>query len=79
MSTSPTKDGNDEVYEPIIIDLGKHKKKSVKQLRQGKSGKLIDDVQGCLEELRSNNVISDAVKPVIIVVREKQKSKKWGW
>lgn len=79
MSTSLTEDGTGDVYEPVIIDLGKHKKKSVKRLRQGKPGSLIDEVQSCLDELRSNDVISDAAQPVIIVVREKQRNKKWGW
>ena len=79
MSTASQDDDKNDVYEPVIIDLGKHKKKSIKRFRQGKPGKLIDEVQDCLDELRNNDVIASDVQPVIIVVREKQNNKKWTW
>jgi hypothetical protein len=79
MSTSSVEDNANETSAPIVIDLGKYKKKSIKRLRQGKQGKLINDVQDCLEELRSNDVISGAVQPIVIVVREKPDNKNWTW
>ena len=36
---------------PIIIDMGKKKKKDIKRLRKGK-GKLMSDVDNCIQELR---------------------------
>ncbi len=67
------------VYAPIIIDLGKHKRRRIRKLRRGKPGRLLDDVQGCLEELKTNETIDESAQPVVIVVREKRKRRKWGW
>ncbi len=57
---------------PIVIDLGKHRRKQVKQLREGR-GKLMDDVGAVIAELRAAGAIADNVQPVVIVVREKRK------
>ena len=67
------------VYAPIIVDLGKQKRKHVKKLRKGKPGRLLDEVQDCIEELTANETIAKSAQPVVIVVREKRKRKKWGW
>ncbi|MCP4397938.1 MAG: hypothetical protein GY801_11660 [bacterium] len=72
-------ENSDEGYAPIIVDLGKQKRKQVKKLRKGKPGKLMDDVHDCLEELKANDVIGESAQPVIIVVREKPKQPQWGW
>jgi hypothetical protein len=58
---------------PLILDLGKHKKKSVKQLRNGK-GKLLDEAMDSIEELQRVGTIPHSAQPVFIIVREKQKS-----
>lgn len=55
---------------PIIIDLGKQKKGRIKSLRKGK-GKLLSNINDCLDELKSNGVLADNAQPVIIVVKEK--------
>lgn len=70
---------NATVNAPIVVDLGKHKRKQVKRLKKGKAGKLMDEVQECLQELKTSEVTSDSVQPVIIVVREKKKRRRWGW
>lgn len=56
---------------PVIIDLGKRKRKLVKKLRRGE-GKLLDDVNGAVAELRTAGTLSADVQPVIIIVREKR-------
>jgi len=58
---------------PIILDLGKHKRKSVKQLRNGK-GKLLDEAMDSVEELRRVGTIPMSAQPVFVIVREKKKS-----
>ena len=70
---------NATVNAPILIDLGKHKRKQIKKLRNGKAGKLMDNVQECIQELKTSETISDSVQPVIVVVREKKKRQRWGW
>jgi hypothetical protein len=59
---------------PVFIDLGKKKKKAVKQLRNGK-GKLVEQIQGTLADLKAAGTISMAAQPVIVVVREKRRKK----
>lgn len=56
---------------PVIIDLGKRKRKQVKKLRRGE-GKLLDDVNGAVAELRTAGTLNSDAQPVIIVVREKR-------
>jgi len=56
---------------PVIIDLGKRKRKLGKKLRRGE-GKLLDDVNGAIAELRTAGTLSADVQPVIIIVREKR-------
>jgi len=57
---------------PVIIDLGKHRRKRFKGLRKGK-GRLLEEVSGCLEELKAAGTISANAQPVIVVVREKRR------
>lgn len=60
----------------VVVDLGKHKRKDIKRLRQG-TGKLMDDVRDALAELRANGAISGAAEPVVLVVREKRRTPKF--
>lgn len=62
--------------EPVIIDLGKQKKKHIKRLRKGK-GDLIGDVNDVMRELREAGVVDQSAQPVIIVVREKPEEMRW--
>jgi Family of unknown function (DUF6200) len=55
----------------LVIDLGKHSKKQIKRLSRG-TGKLIDEVQKCMLELRAAGTVSESAQPVIMLVREKQ-------
>jgi len=55
----------------LLIDLGKHSKKQIKRLRKG-TGKLIDEVHRCIQELRTTDAVSQSAQPVIVLVRQKQ-------
>ncbi len=65
-----------DVEDAIVIDLGKKKRKAVKRLRKGE-GKLMDEVKYCIEELRNAGAIEGPARPVIVVVREKAKQRRW--
>jgi paraquat-inducible protein B len=58
---------------PLILDLGKKKRKSVKQLRNGK-GKLLAEALDSIEELQRVGTIPKSAQPVILIVRERPKS-----
>lgn len=64
-----------EVKAPIVIDLGKHRRKRVKQLRNG-AGPLAEEVNGCLAELRLNGTVSPNAQTVVVVVRERRRRNK---
>lgn len=55
---------------PVIVDLGKQKKKHVKRLRRGQ-GRLMDDVQDVMATLREEGAVGENAQPVFIIVREK--------
>ena len=63
---------------PIVVDIGKKRRKQIKQLREGR-GKLMEEVNGLLDELRSNGSITASAQPVIIVVRQKRKNQSLLW
>ena len=63
--------------DPIIIDLGKKKRKLVRRLRKGR-GELMDDVEDCVQELLTAGAIKEGAQPVIMVVREKAASRRRG-
>ena len=63
---------------PIIIDMGKKKKKDIKRLRNG-TGKLMDDVDNCIQELKDAGEITESVRPVVVVVAEKRTRQRWPW
>ena len=58
--------------EPIIIDLGKKKRKRVKRLRKGR-GRLVDNVYDAVDRLRERGEIAADAQPVIVIVRQKRR------
>ena len=58
--------------DPILIDLGKQSRKRTRRLRKGR-GRLMRDVQECIDELRQEGKISGEAQPVIVVVRQKRR------
>ena len=62
---------------PIIIDLGKEKKKRIKDLKRGR-GRLMDEVAGVIHEARMNlgsEADGKEFIPVILIYRKKRKRK----
>jgi uncharacterized protein DUF6200 len=57
---------------PLIVDLGKHRRKDIKQLREGR-GKLLADVTSCIEELKTAGAVAAGAQPVVIIVRERRR------
>jgi hypothetical protein len=62
MNTSP----------PIVLDLGKQRRKRVKELRRGE-GRLMDEVNASIEELRTAGALAADAQAVVVVVREKRR------
>jgi len=62
-------------HAPVVLDLGKHRRKQIKKLRKGE-GKLMDDINGAIEELRTAGTLSASSQPVIVIVRQKGGSSK---
>lgn len=58
----------------IVIDLGKRQsRKRVKRLRSGK-GRLMERVDGIIDDLIKAGTIDASAPPVVIVVREKMRA-----
>ena len=57
---------------PVVLDLGRRRRKLIRQLRRGE-GKLLDDINGAVEELRTAGTLSASSQPVIVVVQQKRK------
>ena len=69
-STRPSANGK---QSPIVLDLGKQKRKAIKRLRKGE-GKILDNVMETIDELRTAGTLSNSAQPVIVIVREKRKA-----
>lgn len=70
--------GKGAAAAPIVIDLGRHRRKQVKRLRRG-TGKLMDEVFHSLQELKTAGKVSDNAQPVVVVVRERSRSRAMMW
>ncbi len=66
-----------EPREPVIIDLGRHKRKRVRRLRRGR-GRLMGRVLDAVEDLGEDGAIDPNANTVIVIVRQKRrKGKNW--
>ena len=63
---------------PIVIDLGKKSRKQIRRAREG-TGKLMDEINLTLDELRAQGTIKADAQPVLIIVRQKPRKKAFGW
>jgi len=62
---------------PIVLDLGKKKKKLIKELKRGE-GKLMEDVAQAVEEVRANlgtHASGKDLIPVVIVYERKRRAR----
>lgn len=60
---------------PIVVDLGRRGRKAIKKLRKG-DGKLMDEAEACVQELKDSGAVPASAVPIIIIVREKRKTPK---
>jgi hypothetical protein len=67
-----------KVQLPVMVDLGRQSKKRIRRLRKGR-GKLIDDINRTIAELRTAKKIAATVQPVIYVVKQKRSKSRWSW
>lgn len=70
--TSPRPATSVTAAPPIVLDLGKQRRKRVKELRRGE-GRLMDEVNASIEELRTAGALAADAQAVILVVREKRR------
>jgi len=66
-----------EQTAPIILDLGKKKRRALKDLKRGR-GRLIDDVEQSLEEIRASlgsELEGKQLVPIVIVYKRKDKKR----
>jgi hypothetical protein len=72
-----TSNGDASAITPIVIDLGKKKRKQIRALKRG-SGKLMDEVAEVLNQVRGNlgtDVDMKNLVPVVMVYRQKDKKR----
>ncbi len=71
--TSRPTDGNG----PLVVDLGKKRRKQIRRLRKGQ-GKLMDEINHLVDELRTSGSIPASTQPLVVVVRQKRRTKSLG-
>ena len=66
-----------EVVTPVIVDMGKTKKKQIKRLKQGR-GLLMDEVVDVLDEVADalgDELEGKMMVPIVILYKEKPKKR----
>ncbi len=62
---------------PVVIDMGKRRRKDINKLRKGKPGDLLSEVQEAIETLREQGGIAPSAQAVIVVVKERRPKARW--
>ena len=57
---------------PVVVELGRKKRKQIKKLRRG-TGPLMDDLQELVEKLRASGTLAAGATPVFMIVKQKPK------
>lgn len=68
---------NGQPPTPLIIDLGTKSRKNIKRLRKGR-GRLMAQVEDCLEDLKDTGEVARNAQPILVVVKQKRKKKYRG-
>jgi hypothetical protein len=55
---------------PVVADLGRRRRKEIKELRRGR-GPLLDDVRKVVEQLQADRAVVGDAQPVIVIVKER--------
>jgi Family of unknown function (DUF6200) len=74
--TAPNDPAATAAFSPIVVDLGKHGRKRVKQLREGR-GKLMAEIAQAVEELQAAGTVAPGSTPVVVIVRQKPRKTAW--
>lgn len=77
-AAAPTPGSNQ--FPPVVLDLGKAKKKLIKALKQGE-GELMEDVAEAVEAIRTSlsAELEGRVLVPVVIVYEKKTAKKGGF
>ena len=75
-TAAPTPATKDSAGATLVLDLGSKRRKQVKRLRKGQ-GSLMRRVQDTIDELREDKELSASSDVVIVIVKQKPKSKGW--
>ena len=77
-ASHPSRNGNQ--LPPVVVDLGKTKKKLIRALKQGE-GKLMEDVTEAVEAVRSNLApeLDGKVLVPVVIVYERKAGRKGGF
>ena len=67
----------DLVQAPVIVDLGKKSKKAIRKLKRG-TGKLMDEVDDAIDQVRAHLSEADKDKQIIPVLVIYQRKRKGG-
>ena len=76
--TDATVNTSTEMTQPVIIDLGKQKNRTLKNLKKGK-GKLWGEVLDVVEEVKDmvgTEAEGKVLVPVVLIYREKRQRKR---
>lgn len=71
-TTTPDAPAKTDAKAPVIIDMGKQRRKRIKDLRRG-TGRLADEINGCVEELKAVGTLAPNTQTVVVVVRQKRR------
>ena len=64
-----------EIVAPIIVSLGKKKKKQIKRLKRGKGGTM-DEVLDVIDQVQANlgdQAAGKILVPIVVIYRQKQR------
>jgi hypothetical protein len=61
-----------EQAKPIVIDFGKQSRKSIKKVRKGKAGKLLEKIHEAVSSLREDGTVEASAQTIIVVLRERR-------
>jgi hypothetical protein len=64
-----------EVLTPVVVPLGKKKKKDIKRLKRGE-GRAMDEVMDVIEQVQANlgaQADGKVILPVVVIYKQKQR------
>lgn len=65
-----------KVAPMVVLDFGKKKQRDIKRLRKGR-GRLMKRLNETLDELKAANTIDASGQPIVVVVRQRARRRKF--